>query len=136
MKNNKWIFAILAFVIVAFTLINIGATVNTVVQDHPEHLKTLFVATSLMYFPIGAGLIAISYFVKYIMERKQNENVSWHIINLIRAFLGICIVLIQPFKKSIPNCYDLSARIVGGIIVALFAAELVMWLVSLGKKKA
>lgn len=135
MKNNKWIFAILAFVIVAFTLIYIGSIVTDYTSNYPGHEFSLFGALLVAYFPTTVSLVAVLYFVKYCLERATNQNASWQIINLLRSFLGIVMTIVYPFKALVPQ-YAIISLIVGGVIAALFAAELVMWLVSLGKKKA
>ena len=135
MKNNKWIFAILAFVIVACTLIYIGSIVTEYTASYPGHELSLFGALLVSYFPTTMSLIAVLYFVKYILERSVNQNAAWQIINIARSFIGIVMTVFYPFKSLVPQ-YATISLIVGGIIAALFAAELVMWLVSLGKKKA
>ena len=135
MKHNKLVFAILAFIILAVFFIYIGSILTE--YPFPGHEKTLFLALFTSYVPICAALEAFLYDVKYFIELKKNKKLSTHIFNISRGVLGLAAVALYVFKAFIQsNIYFAIVLSICGIIAALFAAELVMWLVSLKNKKA
>ena len=136
MKHNKLIFAILAFIIIACFFIYIGSIITEFSANYPGHEWTLFLALFSSYFPTGAAIVAGSYFIKYMIERKKNNSKSSHVINISRAACAILVFFAWFFKFFIKNVYFVINMSLGILILVLFAAELILWLVSLKKKKA
>ena len=133
-KNNKWIFAILAFIIIAFTLIYIGSIVTEFSANYPGHEMSLFGALLLSYFPNTAALVAVLYFVKFMIERGDNDDGVWNVINIVRSCLGAGLLVLYVFRAIIP-AYAAVSLVVGILITVLFAVELTIWLVGLRKNK-
>ena len=133
MKHNKLIFAILAFIIIACFFIYIGSIITEFSANYPGHEKTLFLALLSAYFPAGAAILAGSYFVKYMIERKKNKSKLSHAINISRAALALLVFFAWFFKYFIQNVYFVINTTLGGLIIVLLLAELIIWLVSLKK---
>ena len=136
MKHNKLIFAILSFIIIAFFFIYIGSVITDFSASYPGHEVSLFGALLTAYYPACAAWLGGAYFVKYMIERKKNECKLSHVINISRASMSLLVFFAWFFKYFFTNAYYTVNSILGAIILALFAAELVLWLVSLKKKNA
>lgn len=134
MKHNKLIFAILTFIILACFFIYIGSIITDFSANYPGHEWTLFLALLTSYFPGCAAIIAASYFVKYMIERKKNNNKLSHAINISRAVCALLVLIAWIFHYFFMNAYFVVNTILGVLIIVLFVAELVIWLVSLKKK--
>ena len=136
MKHNKLIFAIVSFIIIACFFIYIGSIITDFTADYPGHGATLVLALLSAYFPNCAAWLGGVYFVKYIIERKKNHSKASHAINISRASVSLLVFFAWLFSYFYKDVYFTVNTILGSIILALFAAELVMWLVSLKKKNA
>jgi hypothetical protein len=66
-KNNKWTFAILAFIIFACTLISGASIITGFLDDNPGHLVMLTIGTLGYYFPIFVFLEALLYTIKSML---------------------------------------------------------------------
>ena len=133
-KNNKWIFAILAFIIVAFTLIYIGSIVTEFSANYPGHEMSLFAALLVSYFPNTMALVALLYFVKFMIERADREDTVWSLNNIVRSCLGAGLLVLYVFRGLVP-AYATISLAVGILITLLFATELTIWLVGIAKNK-
>lgn len=136
MKHNKLIFAIITFIIIACFFIYIGALITDFSASYPGHEWTLFLALLSAYFPACSAIVAGSYFIKYMIERKKNNSKASHVINISRAACAILVFFAWFFHYFFQNIYFVINVTLGGLILALFAAELVLWLVSTKKKNA
>ena len=134
MKHNKLIFAIVSFIIIASFFIYIGSIITDFSQDYPGYEATLFVALLSSYFPTCAAILGGAYFVKYLIERKKNNSKLSHAINISRVSLSVLVFFAWLFHYFYQNAYFMINTILGATILALFAAELIIWLVSLKKK--
>ena len=135
MKNNNLIFAILSFIVIACFFIYIGSIITSFSANYPGHEASLFIALLSSYYPQCVAILSAMYFVKYMIECDY-KTTALHIINLSRAYVSVWVFYAWLFKYFLGESYYMVNTTVGAIILALFAAELVIWLVSLKKKNA
>ena len=136
MKHNKLIFAILAFIVIACFFIYVGSIITDFSASYPGHEWSLFVALVASYFPACSAILGGIYFIKYLVERKKNTSKVSHVINISRAITSTLVFFAWFFHYFYQDAYFTVKAILGAIILALFAAELATWLVSLKKKNA
>ena len=136
MRHNKLIFAILAFIIIAAFVIYIGSIITDFSANYPGHEWSLFKALFSSYYANCAAIVAGAYFIKYLIELKKNHNKLSHAINISRASVAALVFFAWLFHFFFQEAYFTVKMVLGLILVALFAAELVIWLISLKKKKA
>ena len=136
MKHNKLIFAILTFIIIAAFVIYIGSIVTDFSAKYPGHEWSLFKALFSAYYANCAAIVAGAYFIKYLIELKQNHNKLSHAINISRASTAALVFFAWLFSYFFQEAYFTVKMVLGLIIVALFAAELAIWVISLKKKNA
>ena len=134
MKHNKITFGVLAFIITCVLLINVGALVTKNLQFFPDHEISMFVMLlGYMFFPLSMAWNSALYFVKYLLEIKKNHKKMSHVINIVRATLGITM-LVLSYVGILPVAHPIALAI-SGVIFALFVAELVIFFKGLKKPK-